>query len=93
MDYYTRQRQRRRDDQLKKWCFDDSTDDQAIQGCDAVIKLNPNDALAFNNRGFAYKHKGQYDRAIQDYDQAIKLNPNAAAAIDNRANAIAKKNK
>jgi tetratricopeptide (TPR) repeat protein len=55
--------------------------------------LDPNLALAFNDRGNAYANKGQYDRAIQDYDQAIKLDPNLALAINNRAAAIAKLNK
>ena len=80
-------------DQLHTWCFGDSTDDQTIQGCDAVIKLDPNNASAFTARGIAYNAKGQHDRAIQDYDQAIKLNPNDTYAINNRAAAIAKSNK
>ena len=78
-------------DQLSKWCYGDATDDQTIQGCDAVIKSGretPQDqASAFNNRGFAYLNKGQYDRAIQDLDQAIKLNPRDANAFNNRGRA------
>ena len=49
--------------------------DRAIQDFDQAIKLNPNYAIAFYNRGNAYRLKGQHDRAIQDLDQAIKLNP------------------
>ena len=26
------------DDQFRKWCFGDATDDQTIQGCESVIK-------------------------------------------------------
>jgi lipoprotein NlpI len=73
-------------DQLHTWCFGNSTDDQTIQGCDAVIKLNPNNDAAFTSRGVGYDNKGQYDRAIQDYDQAIKLNPNSGYAFNNRGN-------
>ncbi len=55
--------------------------DRAIQDYDQAIRLNPNDAQAFNNRGNVYVTKGQYDRAIQDYDQAIRLNPKDAKAL------------
>jgi tetratricopeptide (TPR) repeat protein len=47
-------------------------------------ELNPKYAIAFNNRGIAYRTKGQYDRAIQDHDRAIELNPNYAGAFFNR---------
>ena len=75
-------------DQLRKWCYGDATDDQTIQGCDAVIKSgkesSASQANAFYNRGLAYKGKGQYDRAIQDYDQTIKLKPDNASAFNSR---------
>jgi tetratricopeptide (TPR) repeat protein len=62
--------------------------DAIIDGCSAIIQFgqaNPRLlATAFNNRGFAYKLKGDYDRALQDYDQAIRLNPNNANAYNNR---------
>ena len=50
--------------------------DRAIEDYDQAIRLNPNFAEAFYNRGVAYDGKGQPDRAIEDYDQAIRLNPN-----------------
>src|SRR5207249_489270 len=31
-------------------------------------------AIASNNRGLDFYHKGDYDQAIAEYDQAIKLN-------------------
>jgi tetratricopeptide (TPR) repeat protein len=51
---------------------------------DQAIRINPNDAVAFLNRGVAYAYKGQYDRAIQDCDQAIRFDPNFAVAFSNR---------
>jgi len=41
-------------------------------------------ATAFDNRGVAYKRKGEFDRALQDYEQAIRLNPTNANAYNNR---------
>ena len=65
--------------QLREWCYGDSTDDQTIQGCNAVVLSNQetqkNKGDAIGNRGLAYKHKGQLDRALEDYDEAIRLSP------------------
>ena len=61
--------------------------DRAIQDYDQAIRLNPNDADAFTNRGVDYADKGQYDRAVQDYNQAIRLDPNSAKAFTNRGRA------
>ena len=41
-------------------------------------------AEVFNNRGVAYRLKGDHERAIADYGQAIKLNAKFAAAYNNR---------
>jgi len=80
-------------DQLRKWCYGDATNDQTIQGCDAIIKSGREtplmQAAAFSSRGVAYENKGQYDLAIQDYSQAIKLNPYHANAFANRCGARA----
>jgi tetratricopeptide (TPR) repeat protein len=46
---------------------------------------------AYNNRGTAWKNKGDYDRAIADYSKAIELDPQYALAYYNRG--IAWKNK
>jgi tetratricopeptide (TPR) repeat protein len=59
----------------------------AIADLDRAILLNPNFAVAYNNRCLTYSGLKDYDRAIADCDQAIKLNPNLAAAFVNRCNA------
>ncbi len=59
-------------------------DDVAIEAYTKAIALDPNYAAAYNNRGVAYKNKGQYDRAIEDYNKAIALDPNDASAYTNR---------
>ena len=48
-------------------------------------------AIAFTNRGLAYKNKGLWDRAIADYDEAIRLKPDFAQAFSNRGNIYRKK--
>ena len=44
-------------------------------------------AIAFANRGLAYKNKGQWGRAIADYDEAIRLNSDIAETFSNRGTA------
>jgi len=61
--------------------------DRAIAEFTQSIKINPNYADAYNNRGLAYYNKGNkddYDKAIADYTQAIKINSNYADAYFNR---------
>ncbi len=83
--------------QERRWCEGEeaATADQRIAGCSAVIKAGreKSDQLAeaFNNRGIAYRLKGDYERALQDYGQAIKLNPKFAVAFVNRGVAYDKK--
>jgi lipoprotein NlpI len=57
----------------------------------SAIRLTPNDAVTYRNRGIAYGKKGDYDRAIQDYNEAIRLNPNDPIAYNDRG--IAYRNK
>jgi tetratricopeptide (TPR) repeat protein len=51
---------------------------------DQAIRLRPDYALAFVDRGIAYAGKNEYDRATQDYDQAIRIDPNDPDAWRNR---------
>lgn len=48
------------------------------------IQLGAGDG-AYNNRGVAYKAKGQLDSAFSDFSKAIELNPSFALAYANRA--------
>ncbi len=58
--------------------------DKAIANYDQAVKLKPDGAEAYNNRGLAYDDKGDYDRAIADFDQALKLKPDDAGVYSNR---------
>jgi Tfp pilus assembly protein PilF len=59
--------------------------DQAIDNYSKAIKINPNFAKAYNNRGIAYVWKKKYDLAIADFNKAIKLDPKNGKAYNNRA--------
>ncbi len=66
--------------------------DQAIAACDQIIRRDPKDAAAYNNRGFAYLQKGNLDQALADLNRAIELDPKDAVAFANRAGAFEQKN-
>ena len=61
--------------------------DQAIAALTTAIRLDPNNAKSYMERGTVYADKGDFDRAIADHNQAIRLNPNYALAYTNRGNA------
>ena len=54
---------------------------------DKAIRLDPQDAAAYLNRGNAYGALGQYERAIEDLDEAIRLDSQLAMAYNNRGRA------
>jgi tetratricopeptide (TPR) repeat protein len=45
----------------------------AIEDDTLVIKLAPESALAYRDRGDAYRQSGKYDLAVADYTKAIQL--------------------
>jgi tetratricopeptide (TPR) repeat protein len=49
-----------------------------------AIRLKPDSADAFNNRGVARSGKGDLDGALQDFTEAIRLKPDSADAFNNR---------
>ena len=61
--------------------------DDAITHYTEAVRLNPEYAEAYYNRGKAYDDKEEFDRAIQDLDKAIDLNPKYAEAYYNRGKA------
>ena len=59
--------------------------EEAIADFDEAIRLDPNDAGAYNNRGVVKKWLNQLEEALIDFDEAIHLNPDDADAYSNRA--------
>ena len=58
--------------------------EEAIAAYDEAIRLNPDYAEAYNNRGNAKDALGRHEAAIVDYNEAIKLKPDLAEAFNNR---------
>ena len=50
-----------------------------------AIKINPNLATAFENRGILYREVGDKKKALADYNKAIEINPNDPMYYINRA--------
>jgi tetratricopeptide (TPR) repeat protein/uncharacterized membrane protein len=66
----------------------DQKDENAeLADYDEALRINPNNAVALNNRAATYTSKGEYDKAIQDLDLAVKLRPDYAIAFRNRGDA------
>jgi tetratricopeptide (TPR) repeat protein/transglutaminase-like putative cysteine protease len=67
---------------------DNAPVDQRVAACTAVIQAGEETpqslALAFSNRGHAYRIKGDYARALQDFNEAIRRVPNLATAFNGR---------
>src|SRR5215475_14961592 len=58
--------------------------EDAIAACTRMLALDPNNAVAYVNRGLAYAGKKAYDRAISEFDQAIRIDPKYVMAYNNR---------
>ena len=56
----------------------------AIQDFTEAIRIDPNNSIAFNERGITLSILGEEDRAIEDFNQAIRHNPYNASAYSNR---------
>jgi lipoprotein NlpI len=47
---------------------------------DQALKINPNYAEAYNNRGIVYRNKGDYNKAIADFEAVLRIDPNNIGA-------------
>ena len=58
--------------------------EKALSAYDTAIRLQPDYAAVYNNRGNIKNELGSRDAALDDYDAAIRLNPHFAEAYYNR---------
>jgi tetratricopeptide (TPR) repeat protein len=60
--------------------------DEAIVKFEEGLKVNPNCGDCYNNIGFSYAQKKDYEKAEAAYKRATEVNPNDAAAFNGLAN-------
>jgi tetratricopeptide (TPR) repeat protein len=51
---------------------------KALEGCNAVLKIDAHNFAAYFFRGFTYTQLGEYQTAIADFEQAIRIDPSSA---------------
>jgi tetratricopeptide (TPR) repeat protein len=59
--------------------------DRSLAEFTQALKINPQDAEAYNNRGSIYTLQGHYAQAVADFAKALELKPRYAKAYYNRA--------
>ena len=59
--------------------------DEAIADYTKAIEINPNDARAYNNRGWTYHLKGEDAKGLPDAEKAVALAPKEANCFGTRA--------
>ena len=64
--------------------------EKSLSAYDTAIRLKPDFAKAYNNRGITKTNLSEYESAIADYSEAIRLNPDDSKAYSNRG--VAKAN-
>jgi Flp pilus assembly protein TadD len=51
-----------------------------------LVKINPKDYRALNNRGNEYEKRGHHELALADYNRALEIRPDFAIVYINRGN-------
>jgi tetratricopeptide (TPR) repeat protein len=57
----------------------------AIRDYDVAIQMQPNFAVALNNRAWAYFRWGKAASGLSDVEESLRLEPTAAHTLDTRA--------
>jgi tetratricopeptide (TPR) repeat protein len=61
---------------------------EALSVFDEAIRLNPQEALAYNGKGNALQYLRQYQEALSAFDEAIRLNPQDFTPHFNKGNLL-----
>ena len=64
-----------------QYASDELRYDVTISECSRALKLKPDYAAAYNNRGIAYYAMKQYDQAIDDFRMVKQLDTNMYMAL------------
>jgi Tfp pilus assembly protein PilF len=59
--------------------------DKALADLNTAIKLDPQFAMAFTNRGWLSVETGEFDKALADFNAAAKISPKNALIANNLA--------
>lgn len=57
---------------------------QTLNASSKIIELDPNDGMAYYNRGSIYSNMGLYEKALHDLNRTVELMPDYASAYNNR---------
>lgn len=68
--------------------FQSGDSETALQLYSCAIQESPDEAMAFNYRGFIHLQFGSFDFALSDLSQAIQLDPELALAYANRGQTL-----
>lgn len=67
--------------------------DESLKEYTLAIKIDPNDDIAYHNRGYIYTKIENFDEAIEDYKKATELDPTYPDTYKNLAEAYILKGK
>jgi Flp pilus assembly protein TadD len=73
---------------LSNYYLDQDADAMVLVEADAALRLDPNAAMAWNNRGVALFKTGQYTQAQVAWERAAQIEPGNALFWSNLANAL-----
>src|SRR5204863_382721 len=62
---------------LKRW-------EEALGTCERALELEPNNALSWRDKGWAFETLNCWEEALSAYKRALELEPNNAWAWDNK---------
>jgi tetratricopeptide (TPR) repeat protein len=69
------------------------TGEQGINACNWAIISNPDDVLAWNNRGEKLFNLGRYSEALLSYNHALLINPEFSLVLANRCGVLSALNR
>lgn len=63
-------------------------DEEAIKSYDKALKIDPQYAYAWNNKGHSLSNLGSYDASIECFDKALEIDPQLAFPWNNKGNSL-----